>query len=336
MIKLYIMVNKKFFLYGDIYPNVGPMNVNRSLVENADECMIFVKAQNKYLRRLLKIWHCVFHHTIVVSGGYFKPFELFLSKLLRKHIVYVMHGCGEYENIINKLNTPKSYLIQEQNILKAASVIVAVSKNYAQWVRRRYPQYANKIKYVNNGLEISKSFFEHEPHEDGIYTIAVSGGNRQIKCNLEVCKAVEKLVGEGMNIQVKAFGHFYDNGEPILQYPFVCQMNQMNKDEYYLELKKIDLYVVASDTETFGLVVGDGIDCGCSMLMSKNVGATCIFDKLSSVDLLDNNHDTDEIASKIKYLLLHSNARRLYDAVDTVKCSGKQAYLNLKQICLDE
>ena len=325
-------MNKKFFLYGDWHSNVGPMNVNRCLVENSDGSMIYVRAKNKYLRRLEKIWYCLVCDVVVVSGG-FRAFELFFSKLLHKRLVYLMHGCAEYENVVNKLNVPQKDLDLECEILESASVIVAVSENYAQWVKRRYPQYAGKVKFVNNGLDIG-SYYRHEYHDDGHFSIAVSGGNRQIKCNLEVCRAVEKLVKEGLNIEVKSFGHFYDTGESFLHYPFVKRMNQMNKDEYYAELRKTDLYVVASDLESFGLVVGDGLACGCAMLMSKNVGAISIFNKLTSEDLLDDNHDTDEIASKIKRLLAHSNAKRLFDAVDAEKCTGKQTYLKLKQICL--
>lgn len=330
------MKEKKFFLYGDWNSNAGPMNVNRSLVENADKCMVFVRTHNKYLRRLEKIWQCILRHTIVVSGGYFRPLELFVANFLHKRIVYIMHGCAEYEKVINKLNTPQKYLEQERKMHKSAAVIVAVSENYARWVKHRYPQYANKVKFVNNGLEIFSNFYEHTIHKNGVYSIAVSGGNRPIKCNLEVCKAVEKLVVEGMNIELKVFGRIHENGEPILRYPFVKRMGQLDRDEYYEELRRTDLYVIASDTEPFGLVVGDGVNCGCAMLMSKNVGAISIFNKLTSDDLLDDNHDTDEMALKIKHLLEHSNAKRLFGCVDTEKCSGKQAYLNLKKICLNE
>ena len=318
------MKEKKFFLYGDWNSNAGPMNVNRSLVENADKCMVFVRTHNRYLRRLEKFWQCILRHTIVVSGGYFRPLELFVANFLHKRIVYIMHGCAEYEKVINKLNTPQKYLEQERKMHKSAAVIVAVSENYARWVKHRYPQYAYKVKFVNNGLEIFSNFYEHTIHKNGVYSIAVSGGNRPIKCNLEVCKAVEKLVVEGMNIELKVFGRIHENGEPILRYPFVKRMGQL------------DRYVIASDTEPFGLVVGDGVNCGCAMLMSKNVGAISIFNKLTSDDLLDDNHDTDEMALKIKHLLEHSNAKRLFGCVDTEKCSGKQAYLNLKKICLNE
>ena len=228
-------------------------------------------------------------------------------------------------------------LNNEKKALDEADIIVAVSKNYSEWVKQKFPQYADKITFVNNGLEINNVFYSHEVVANkNKFSIAVSGGNRPIKCNLEVCRAVEILLKEGMDIQIKAFGRFHDNGEQILHYPFVKQMGHMDKETYYSELRKTDLYVIASDTEPFGLVVGDAINCGCSLLMSKNVGAMSIFDNVMPEDVLDDNHDIMEMACKIKHLLLHSNSKRLFDAVDKQKCSARQSYLDLKKICLDE
>lgn len=324
---------KKFFLFGDSQVNVGPCNVNRSLVENSDGSMAYAKSTSRVPRRIEKLLGCITHQAVVFSGGT-RKLELHLSKLLGKRIVYIMHGCARYEKVVNRIDFSDKELKLEYEALSLADTIVAVSERYAEWVRHEFPEFAHKVTFVNNGLEITRAFCQHTPHSDGKYTIAVSGGNRPIKCNLEVCKAVEKLTAEGMNIEVKAFGEIYDNGEPILKYPFVKRMGQMNKDAYYTTLQDVDLYVVASETEPFGLVVGDAVNCGCSLLMSKHVGAISIFSELTSEDVINDNHDTSEIASKIKNLLLHSNAKRLFDAIDTEKCSGKQAFLNLKHICL--
>lgn len=326
---------KKFYLYGDTKDNAGPCNVNRSWVENSDGSMDYAKNTGRVKRRLEKIWGCVTHSVVVFSGGSRRP-ELHLCRMLGKRIVYIMHGCARYENEINRLGLSERDLQLEYETLKMADTIVAVSERYAEWVRREFPEFAGKVAFVNNGLEIAGTFCEHVPHDDGKYCIAVSGGNRPIKCNLEVCKAVQKLRNDGMDIEVKAFGLFYDNGEPILDYSFVKKMGQMDKDAYYAELMKTDLYVIASSTEPFGLVVGDALNCGCSLLLSKYVGAISIFSETMPEDVLENNHDTVEITEKIKHLLFQGNARRLFDAVDREKCSGRQAFLNLKHICLDE
>ncbi len=326
---------KHFFLYGDTCMNAGPQNVNRSLVENSDKCMLYVRSNNKYVRRLEKIIKGLYCSTVVLSADY-KSFDIKLFKLFGRRLVYIMHGCEQYENVINKLGLSEKRLSNEKKVLDEVDVIVAVSEIYSKWVKQKFPQYAGKVTYVNNGLEIVSDFCFHNTDKCGIFSIAVSGGNRPIKCNIEVCRAVEQLIKEGMNIEIKAFGRFHDNGEPIMEFPFVRRMGHLNKDSYYTELKKTDLYVVASDTEPFGLVVGDAINCGCSLLMSKNVGAMSIFEKVNPEDVLHDNHDIKEMANKIKYLLLHSNAKRLFEAVDTRKCSGKKSYLNLKRICFNE
>lgn len=326
---------KRFFLYGDWQANAGPMNVNRSWIEHSDGSMDYTKCENRCVRKLEKIWKCLRYKTIVFSGG-ISLLELRMSKCLGKRIVYVMHGCSQYENVINKLGLTDKQLQSELVMLDMADTIIAVSEKYAEWVKGQFPQYAAKVKSVNNGLEISKTFYEHAAHADGHYTIAVSGGNRPIKRNLAVCQAVERLNDEGWDIKVCAFGLFHENGEKIFGYPFVERMGQMDKATYYKKLKSVDLMVVNSEIEPFGLVVGDALNCGCSLLMSKNVGAASIFRNLQNVDVIEDNHDVEEIATKMEGLLKYGNAERLFNSVDSDKCSGRQAFLNLKKICIDE
>lgn len=326
---------ERFFLKGDYMLNAGPQNVNKTLVENADESMDYVKSKGRTSRIIEKLLKLLRYRIVVFSGGAAR-WELNLVRLLGKHVVFVMHGCARYENVVNKLGMSSKELQLEYDTLNLADKIVAVSERYAAWVRKEYPEFAHKVTFVNNGLEISHTFYPHQLHDGEKYTIAVSGGNRPIKNNLKVCEAVKKLVNEGMNIEVKVFGLYHDNGEPIFDYPFAKRMGQMDKASYYEELKNTDLYIISSNTEPFGLVVGDAVNCGCSLLLSKYVGAASIFNQLLDEDVLEDNQDTEEMAAKIKHLLLHGNAKRLFDAVDADKCSGKQAFLNLKHICLDE
>lgn len=85
-----------------------------------------------------------------------------------------------------------------------------------------------------------------------------------------------------------------------------------------------------------GLVVCDALNCGCALLMSDNVGATCIFNSLKEEDIIINNYNIGKIAYKIKYLLTESNFSRLFHSVDREKYSAKSAFLRLKEICLHE
>ena len=110
----------------------------------------------------------------------------------------------------------------------------------------------------------------------------------------------------------------------------------MDKDTYYNKLKQIDLMVINSEVESFGLVVGDALNCGCSLLLAKNVGAISIFKDIRAEDVVLDNRNIHELAQKIAYLLENSNIQRLFNSVDRQKCSCKQAFLNLKKNCINE
>lgn len=328
---------KKFLLVGHYELNAGPANVNRAFIENADQSMDYIKnCKNKYLRRLMQIFKCILYKDIVFSGGV-PFFEFCLVKLLRKRIYFIMHGCARYENKINQLEYSEAFLDREDVILEKVDKIIAVSENYANWVKQRYPQYKNKITYINNGIDINETYHFHDAHADNQRSIALTGGNRFQKCNLEICKAVELLNKEGhYNITVYSFGRFYPNGDELLHFPFVRKMGHMDKDTYYNKLKQIDLMVINSEVEPFGLVVGDALNCGCSLLLAKNVGAISIFKDIRAEDVVLDNRNIHELAQKIAYLLENSNIQRLFNSVDRQKCSCKQAFLNLKKNCINE
>lgn len=327
-------MKKKFLLLGGYKSNAGPHNVNRSYIENSDESMSYIKTSGiRIINRLENLVKIIFYPSILFSGGV-PTIEFQLCRILHKRTFYLMHGCTKFENIVNQLNLPKNTLEKEDFVLKNIHKIITVSSKFAEWVKNEYPEYADKITFCPNGIKLSYPIAHKKRTDSRI--IALTGGNRLIKRNYYICKAVENLNNKGWNIRVKAFGRNHSNGEPIYDFNFVDKMGQMSKNEYYKELEESDLLCVNSDLESFGLVVCDGLNCGCSLLMSKNVGATSIFNNLQDDDLINDNRDIDEIAKKIEHLLEESNSKRLYDSIDKEKYSVKQSFLRLKQICLYE
>lgn len=328
----------KFLLLGGYVNNAGPCNVNRSLIENSDGSMSYIKtASLRKIHRLENILKVIFYSNIVFSGGV-PLYEFKLCKLLHKRTFYLMHGCLRYECVVNKLILPKFTIEKEEFVFKNVHKIIAVSSKYAEWVKRNFPQYASKITYCTNSIQLieNQSISIQHTTTDKNRIIAVTGGNIPIKRNYYICKAVEKLNERGWNIRVDVFGRYHINGEAIYDFPFVKKMGQMNQKEYYEHLEKTDLLCINSDLESFGLVVCDALNCGCALLMSDNVGATCIFNSLKEEDIIINNYNIGEIAYKIEYLLTESNFSRLFHSVDREKYSAKSAFLRLKEICLHE
>lgn len=319
----------KIFLYGDNATNAGPSNANKALIANADSSLLYFKHTDRVRKAVELFWNVRKADVIVVSGGCNLTR---LKQIKRMHqnakIVYLMHGNLEYENKVNNLNLTEDALQGEIELLRSAERIVCVSERYAHWVSEKYPQYRSKIRFVNNGLKL-----ERRPKikkESG--TIAVSGGNRAIKNNKEVCEAVQKLIDEGLPCKVVVFGRIYPNNDDILKYPFVEYKGHLDKEEYYKQLDSKSLFVLNSELESFGIALGDALNCGCSVLLSDNVGAGSIL-KLEEEDCIHNPHDVDELAEKIRNALLHPNIDRLWVSVDKEACSAKSSYLKLKKIC---
>lgn len=319
----------KIFLLGDIYANAGPSNVNRALAESADSSLLYISSKNKVYKKFEKIIKAWKADVIVASGVPPLKHQKILKVVNpRAKLVYLMHGNLEYENAINHLHLTPEILEAETDIFKQSDAIVCVSKRYSEWVSQKYPQLSEKITYVNNGLDIiPRAEVEKKP-----LTIAVGGGNRCIKNNVEVCKAVEKLIQKGLNCRLYIFGRQYPENDDFSAYSFAEIMGQMTPEEYHAKLDEVSLFVIDSEVESFGLVVGDALNCHCSMLLSKNTGAISIMN-VTEEDCIQNPHDLEELSSKIQNVLEHPNANRLLQSVDADACSAKQSYQRLKRIC---
>lgn len=249
-------------------------------------------------------------------------------RLMHKRVIYLMHGYRQYENRVNNLNLPEVELENEHKALTLSKMILCVSERHSKWLKQQLPQFANKISFLNNGVQIKRRpRVDKEP-----FSIAVSGGNRSIKNNVDVCKAVDLLIKQGYDIILYVFGDFHDNNDDILNYGFVKIMGQMDHNSYLTELDKISLFVLNSELEPFGLVVADAINCNCSLLMSECVGAASIM-HTQEEDIINNQHDINELSNKILYLLNNDNSERLYSSIDIEDVSEKRAYLKLKNIC---
>ena len=156
-------------------------------VGNSNKDMGYIHSSNRIIKRLER-YKWLFYPIVIASGG-LTELELRFLKLFRKKIIYLMHGCLWYETKVNNLTTSEKALKNEDLLLSTSTAIICVSERYSEWVKKEYPQYSHKIKFVNNGITLNQRPFRQKEQ----YSIAVSGGNRLQKNNGIICKAVEKL-----------------------------------------------------------------------------------------------------------------------------------------------
>lgn len=317
----------KVFLIGKTDQNAGPANVTKEIIRNSDSRMIHTNFSNNKLLAVEIFIKSFVADAFVISGIIRWPVVKFIRKF-HKPLIYIMHGCLDYEDDVNHLHAMPIEHVSEKYILDNVDKILCVSELYSNWVKRRFPQYANKISFLDNGLEINP----RNKVEKTTCSIAVAGGNRQIKNNSEVCQAIELLNKNGLNCNLSIFGWRYPDGDDLSIYPHCKYMGQLDKAKYYSLLDKIGLFVINSEVEPFGLVTGDALNCHCSILFSRNVGSSGIV-KTTDRDFISDSHDPEKIAENIKYCLGHPNADRLLESVDKVKCSGAFQYKKLMDIC---
>ena len=117
-----------WFLLGGHFSNGGPDNVNQALIKFADRKILYIKSNNKPVRVLEIFWKILISEGIVVSGVCAKRYYDFM-KVFHKKFVYLMHGCMDFENEINRLHLMNSYPIDwERLYLKKSETAQRYSK----------------------------------------------------------------------------------------------------------------------------------------------------------------------------------------------------------------
>lgn len=321
----YVMA--KMFLFGYHWDNNGPSDVNKAIIKYSDEKLTYLTKNDKFHKLIEIINHAYLSDAIIISGVCSRlVFEILMA--FQKKMVYLMHGDIEFENAVNKLGLSSETLNMQRKILNKCDLILCVSESYSKWVKQKYPQYEYKISFLNNGVVLNR----RNPAKKEKLTIAVAGGNRPIKNNADVCRAVEILANKGVNCKLYVFGRMYPNCDPLPVNTDITYVGHLNGEEYYSALDIIDVFVMNSDVESFGLTVADALNSRCSLLMSKNTGALSIM-QCKNCDIIENNHDPVEIADKIIYLSINPNSDRLFRSIDVSDVSPKSSYERLAQIC---
>lgn len=318
----------KILLYGNWKSNGGPSNVNRSLIQHSDKDLVRIcHPESKILRIMELLIKTIFCDVVIFSYGGNSMLCKYV-KLLGKKAVILKHGDVDYENQINHLGLKSSAVDDDIKKMSFADAIICVSEKYAEWNKRRYPQFSSKITWVNNGITLSP----RPKKEKKRNIIALGGGNRNIKNNLNICKAVKKLNDDGASLEIKLFGRIYENNSPLEKFDFLHVMGHMDKEAYLSELDTVNLYIDLAYCEPFGLSIADALNCHCSVLLSKEVGFISVM-KVQDSDLVNNCDDIQEITDKIKYNLNADNSDRLLSSINKDTTSEYHSYKRLKDIC---
>ncbi len=321
------------FIAGDDFSGTGPAIVTDALIKNAPKNTLHLKSISK-AGRALEIPGKIAKSDAVLFSGFSKQniYGMNLCRLFGKKSAYLMHGCVEYENEMNRVPDKKMALL-ERKMMKKTDLILAVSRQFEEWLKENYPEYAKKTEHLTNGIDWKLmqeevSIEDRDPH--GIITV---GGGMPRKGIVNICKAIEKLISEGYDdITLTVCGDEGADTEEINSFPFVKNEGIVSHERLMGLYKKNRLFIQNSRFETFGLAPLEALLSQTEILVSAKCGALSVIKRYEDSDIIKDTEDTDEIAAKIKALFSQENHVRLICELDKESTSWQSRVRQLLKI----
>ena len=327
--------NKEFtlFIVGDNFSGTGPAIVTDQLIKNTPKNTLFLKSRNK-AGRALEILFKLPKADAVLFSGYSRQnlFGMDLAKLFGKRSAYLMHGCVEYENRINRV-PDKRMAMDERKMLKKADLILAVSRQFEEWLKKNYETYEKKISHLTNGIDWDLMTESHSGKKRNEFGVISVGGGMPRKGIVNICKAIEKLKISGLpDIILTVAGDYGADTEEINSYEFVKNVGLVDHGTLMSLYHENRLFIQNSSFETFGLAPLEALLAQTEILVSLKCGALSVIKKYEDTDIIKDTEDISEIASKIRYLLKEENHTRLICELDKESTSWKSRALELMKI----
>lgn len=300
----------KILFWGDTAGNNGPFNINKGITACLTESFLSVERRGKNIDFVNGIWKLLRADVLVVSNVSRKGSILgAVAKYLGKPFVYIMHGCNKYEAELNKVIYPDDRLVWEENLLKNADLLLPVSKKFMHWVHAYYPQYADKTRYLFNGIDLRDFSSDFTTTKQPGSILAV-GGHRKEKNNMPLVEAVRRMEGKAV---LTVYGH--PAAKNMRERDNIRYEGQLPNAEFKQRLSGTALFVLNSIFEPFSISVIEALACGCSILVSEVAGVTDLL-ALEESDIIHDPMDVEEIRKKIDYLLGHPNHERICSRFD--------------------
>lgn len=300
-------------------PPVGEGVAVSKCFNNLDRVLFFPKQRNM-LRDMesrfdLKSVDAVHAHT-VFSGGYA---ALQLKK--RRGLPYITSVRNTDVNVFFK---QMPYLRPVGlRVLREAERIIFLSPAYREQLFSQYvpaplrQELEAKSLVIPNG--IAPLFFENAPHKKAlsnpprlIYVGEISSNK-----NLELTvQAAERLRQGGLEVRLTAVGAVREEKyRPLLQRDLIEHHDRCPQTEVIRHLRRADMFVMPSHTETFGLVYAEAMSQGLPVLYTRGQGFDGQFPD-GTVGYSVSDTDPAELADRIgrvlsQYDALSENCLRL-------------------------
>ncbi len=331
------MQRNRIFLIGDDYSGTGPANATLALKHALPADTLTLVSREKLKRALEILWKMP-EAGVAVFSGYSRQniFGMKIARIFHIPSIYIMHGCVEYEDRINRV-PDEAMARDERKMLNMADLILGVSEQFAEWLKEYYPEERRKIAFLTNGV----SWEQFETDEKGSgeerkqFSVLSVGGGMPRKRIVRIAQAVAYLRENGFpDMSLTVAGAEGADSLEIRRFSFVNDLGLLPPEEMQSEYRKHSIFVQNSIFETFGLAPLEALLSGEDLLLSDRCGVLSVLSGLEEKDLIHDPDDPVEIAEKIRELLTDGNHDRLINAIDKESTSWNSRAQELQRIVL--
>ena len=155
-------MGRRIFFSGQYHGENGPAEVNKNIVAFLPNNVARLRSRNRYLMRLEILCKICWCDVLILSAIGHKQYEIKLARLLKRKIIYIMHGFAEDDSpFLHSMET---------RLLPHTDKILCVSSPFYRLAKKRFPPYADKMEVINprNGKIWSVKHFFAKPADGGI------------------------------------------------------------------------------------------------------------------------------------------------------------------------
>ena len=291
-----------------------------------------------------------------------------LAKIIDEHAIDIVHLHWTKDlpvAVLAKLfSKQKPKLVQTRNmtmtrfkddfyhrfLYKNMDLMLPVTYQVQEQLKKFIPESIRpKIEVLYMGAEepeliddAQKQILRKEYKLDDSFTVGIVGRIEEEKGQYLVINAIKKLVEEGINAKALIVGHAMSEGYLNALKADIKKNNIENNilfTGFTREAQKLmqlcDCLVLATDRETFGLVLVEAMACGIAVIGSDSGGPLEIIDD-GKTGLLFKTKDYNSLACGIEKLIQNSSLRERIAKAGQEKCeimfSDKKQFEKLEKI----
>lgn len=297
----------KIFLLGDTLSQDGPGIANKAIAEALrKKHELTVSSVGSRIARIPDAICGILKSrvTVICSKSSLNRFAVRFAKVVKKPVLYIMHGYASLEAVLNNevlFDSPKHKSLKNYDrlMLSRSERTVCVSPMQMNRLKQDFPEYADRITWIWNAVPLPETQSVSQGKDLRILSV---GADQKIKNCVTLVKAVGLLRRSGLNCSLILVGQKRDEYEHLSNKDGITWLEPMPHTDLLKLMSTCSIYVQCSLFDTFAMAPVEALLSGSSILVSDRVGCKDLFPSLLPDEILSESEDPVTIAASIRSL----------------------------------